>query len=152
MDHNNKSRNTLFNRLLETMRFPWTIDKDVNREFTSGLTYFEVLAFSWIFHFILGFYQILTTKLGIITYQKALDDGAFSKILFSQFELSWQKLSLFIGLTEIVIYPIFFIFIYAFFKKMIEFFDLFLNFHFTEIESNNRKILIEKLLASFFLS
>lgn len=98
-----------------------------NKTDETRLSYFEMLGLSWLFHLIYAFYSILAVFIGVKTYQYAASTDNISKMIYSNFNLSLQKFSIIIGLSEAIIYPLVFIFSYKFWLFLLNFYGQIFN-------------------------
>ncbi len=93
-----------------------------NKTSETRLSYFEMMGLCWLFHLIYAFYSILAVFIGVKTYQYAAETDNISKMIYSNFNLSLQKFSIILGLSEAIIYPLVFIFSYKFWMFLLNFY------------------------------
>jgi hypothetical protein len=86
------------------------------------LEYFEVLGLSWIFHFIYAFYSIFAIYLGLKALQYHSDATSLADIVTGSFNITFQKIMIFSGLSEAIFYPFVFHLSYRFWMFLLKFF------------------------------
>lgn len=129
----------------ETLLNPFSPKSEEER-----LDYFEVMGISWAFHFIYAFYSIFAVYIGIKTYQYMSETDNIAKVLYSNFNLSLQKFSIIMGISEAIFYPVVFHFSYKFWLFILNFYGQVFNVE-TNVEEESVDILNAIYASNVFL-
>ena len=112
------------------------------------VTFTEALGVSWVFMMIKTFYSLIFIHIGIHFFQYLGDHTEFKKILLPGLQVGSQKLSLFIVLLEVAIFPLF-VWIYVkFWSVIIRFFSNL--FETPNSEEGVRQVVNYSLSSHFF--
>ncbi len=86
------------------------------------ISYFEVLGISWSLHMIYAFYSVFALYLGIISYEYLSSSQDFTHLVFAAFNVTFQKISLFSTLAQVIFYPFIFQFGFKFWAYVLNFY------------------------------
>lgn len=124
------------------------VDPFRQRSEEEKLDYLEILGISWLTHFIHAFYSVLAVYIGIKTYEAAANTNSISQMVYTSFNLSLQKFSIILGLSEAIFYPIVFHFSYQFWNFLLKFYVQIFNLE-NEFDFEERS---EPILAAIYAS
>jgi hypothetical protein len=86
------------------------------------ISYIEVLGISWALHFVYAFYSVFAVFLGVKSYQYFSTSDDFTHLILNSFNFSFQKISLFVQLGMVILYPVVFHFSYRFWTYLLGFY------------------------------
>lgn len=109
-----------------TLVNPWNKNQDERK-----ISYFEVLGISWALHFVYTFYSVFAIYLGVQAYDYFSTSKDFTHLMLNSFSFSFQKISLFVQLGTVILYPLAFHFSYKFWIYLLNFY--------TQIFSSNEE-------------
>lgn len=136
---------SLFAHYFDYLRHPF-----LKRKREDQLGEVETLMCSWGMHFFSSFYGIFAIYLGLLTYEHLQDETKISAFLLKDFNLSLQKVSIFILITEAVLYPFIFHFTYRFWQSLLKFYGQLFNIA-EDIEEDSNELIKSLYAANIFL-
>jgi hypothetical protein len=101
----------------KTLIQPWDVSEQ-----TRKISYIEVLGISWALRFIYTFYSVFAVFLGVKSYEYFSTSEDFTHIVMNSVSFSFQKISLFVQLAMVVLYPVLFHLTYKFWVYLLNFF------------------------------
>ena len=108
-----------FSLYFKTFVNPWGIPAEGERK----ITFIEVLGISWFMHLIYTFYSVFAIYLGVKSYDYFSSSEDFTHLVLNSFNFSFQKISLFVQLGTVILYPLMFQFTYKFWIYLLKFYE-----------------------------
>ncbi len=110
------------------------------------ISYFEVMGISWSLQMVYAFYSVFALYLGIMSYEYLSSSEDFTHLVFASFNVSFQKISLFTTLAQVIFYPFIFQFGFKFWTFILKFYAEIFEFE----GERDLDIEIEELLNSIY--
>jgi hypothetical protein len=128
----------------KTFIHPWNESSGARKT-----SYIEVLGISWALHLIYTFYSVFAVFLGVKSYQYFSTSEDFTHLILNSFSFSFQKISLFVQLGMVILYPVVFHFSYRFWMYLLGFYIQIFNSGFDPEEA---KLKSEEIVNTMYTS
>jgi len=110
------------------------------------ISYFEVMGISWSLQMLYAFYSVFALYLGVISYEYLSSSKDFTHLVFASFNVTFQKISLFTTLAQVIFYPFIFQFGFKFWTYILKFYAEIFEYE----GERDLSIEIEELLNSIY--